>query len=176
MGAEFDPPLVEMVKRKRKRRFASAQGGFDPAQVDAFLVAIASGIEALEAKLHEFRVTPPSPAEDADEGSAKRLARLGEVAERAIEQMLVEAKAEAATIVSEARSEADLITRDAQGVATRPVDEARAFLTQVEEDARRISSNAAERRRQMVEEIRKMQERLLRIAKDLDLVVNPEGS
>jgi DivIVA domain-containing protein len=157
------------------QRFSSVRRGYDSEQVDAFLVAIASRMEALEAELEELRATPPPSTEDAAEGSTKRVERFGEVAGREVERLLVEIKAEAATIVAEARTEADRITKDAQGVATRSVDEARAHLTQVEADARRIPSDIAERRRQVIEETQKMQERLVRIAKDLDLLLNPEG-
>ena len=169
--SEHDPPPDESVEEERNERFASVRRGYYPAQVDAFLVAIASRIRALEAELHELRVAPSSPAKDAPEGSAKRISMLGEVAEREVQEMIEEARAEAATIVSEAGIEADRITTDAQRAATRAVDEASEHLSQVEEEARRIPSDAAERRRQMVEETKVMQERLLRIAKELDLVV-----
>ena len=41
----------------------------------------------------------------------------------------------------------------------------------MEAEARRIPSDVAQRRRQMIEETQAMQERLLRIATELDLVV-----
>jgi DivIVA domain-containing protein len=158
------------------QRFSSVRRGYDPEQVDAFLVAIASNIEALEAELQRLRVTPPSSAEVAPEGPMKRSARLIEVGEREIERMLGEAKTEAATTVSEARSEADRVTNDARDTARRSVDEARAFLSQVEGDAAKMLSDVAERRRQMMGELQKMQEHLVSVARDLDLVLNPEGS
>jgi DivIVA domain-containing protein len=171
MSTEVAPPLVETLKKKPNRRFASVKGGFDAEQVDAFLVAIASSIEALETKSHELEVTAPPPAGDAAEGITKGIERIGEVVEREIKRMLAEARAEAATIVSEAGDAADGIRKDAEGDAARSVEEASMHLTQVEADARRIPSDAAERRRQMIEETQKMQERLLRIATELDLVV-----
>jgi vacuolar-type H+-ATPase subunit H len=190
MGTEIDPPLVEVLKKKPGQRFASVRRGVDAAQVDAFLVKIASRIDALEAELQGVPVTPEVQPEgtgltvpyfpvEAEEGSgerySERIARLGMVGVREVEKMLAEAKAEAATIVSEAKGEADRITNDAQSEATRSVDDARAYLSQVEEDARKIPSDAAERRRRMIEEMRTMQESLQSIAKDLDMAVNPEG-
>ena len=44
----------------------------------------------------------------------------------------------------------------------------------MKEDARRISSDAAKRGRQMIEDIRRMQARLLGIVEDIDLAINPE--
>jgi cell division septum initiation protein DivIVA len=171
MSTEVAPPLAETLKKKPNKRFASVKGGVDAAQVDAFLVAIASSIEALEAKSHELEVIPPPPAEDAAEGSSKAIERIGEVVEREIEKMLAEARGEAATMVSQAGEEADGLRKAAEGDAARSLEEARMHLTQVDADARRIPSDAAERRQQMIEETQKMQERLLRIATELDLVV-----
>ena len=161
MGAEIE----------EQRRFATVKRGYDRAQVDAFLVSIASSMEALEAGLHESRATPPSLPMQPPQGSVGRIEKLGEIAEREIEMMLEEARAEAATIVSEAGIEADRITTDAQRAATRAIDEATEHLSRMEEEARKIPSDVAERRRRMIEETRAMQERLLRIATELDLVV-----
>lgn len=189
MNAEFDLSLVEINNKKQGRRFDSVRRGYDTAQVDAFLVRIASRIEALEEELHQFRVAAEvpthgadlgqdlaaSPAGDASDAYTKGITRLVAAGVREVEKMLAEAKAEAAGIVSEAGIEADRITRDAKSVATRSVDEARASLNQVEEDARRALSDVAERRRQMIEELRNMQEHLVSVAQDLDLMLDPVG-
>jgi DivIVA domain-containing protein len=189
MGVELDPPLAESDKKKRNQRFASVRRGYDPTQVDDFLMTIASRIEALETEMHQepisaeatpqgtdpAEVLPRPAAENGSEGYTQRIARLGAVGEREIERMLAEAKAEAPTIVAEARSEADRIMKDAQSEARRSVEEARAFLTQVDVDARGMLSGVTERRRQMIEELRKMQEHLVSVAQELDLVVNPIG-
>ena len=114
MGPEVDPPLVEVIEKRPGQRFASVRRGVNPAQVDAFLVKIASRIDALETELHqepaevspegEDLIVPHSPAEDAAEGYTERIARLGMVVGvREVKRMLAEAKAEAATIVSEAK-------------------------------------------------------------------------
>ena len=110
MGAEIDPSTEE----KEQRRFATVKRGYDRAQVDAFLVSIASSIDALEAELREFRATPSSAPTEAPHGTAERIEKLGDDAEREVEEMLEEARAEAAAIVAEAGDQADRITRDAQ--------------------------------------------------------------
>ena len=171
MSTEVATPLAETLKKKPNRRFSSVKGGFDAAQVDAFLVAIASSIEALQAQAKEAEVAPPPPAEVAAEGSSRAIERVGEVVAREIEKMLAEARGEAAAIVAQAGEEAEGIRKDAEGHAARSLEEASRYLTQVDADARRIPSDAAERRQQMIEETQKMQERLLRIATELDLVV-----
>ena len=48
MGVEIDPQLVENLKEKR---FPTVKRGFDPEQVGAFLVSVASSIESLAAQL-----------------------------------------------------------------------------------------------------------------------------
>ena len=50
-----------------------------------------------------------------------------------------------------------------------------AFLDRVDEETRTIPEAAEERRRQMTEETRMMQERLLSIAKALDSVLETKG-
>jgi vacuolar-type H+-ATPase subunit H len=175
MGVELDPPPLEGVEKQRDRRFKVVRRGFDPMAVDEFLMTVASRIEALEAALQQAQVLPPSPAVDVSDREPKRVARLGAVGEREVERMLAEAKEEAATIVAEARSEAERIKSDAEIAAKPTVEEAGAFLTKVGEDAGRTLSNVAERRRQMIEELQKMQDRLLRVSQDLDLVLNPAG-
>lgn len=181
MGAELEPPLVEIVKTAEGRRFGSVRRGYDPEQVDAFLLAIASSIEAIETELQQLRVTAEAPSrgedvEDTSDASTKRMSRLAEVGLREVERMLAEAKAESATIVAEAKAEADRTMGDAQRVAKRSVGEARAFLDQVEEDAKALVSGADEHRRRMIDEVRTMQERLVNVAQALELVFDPEAS
>ena len=172
MSTEVARPLAETLKKKPNRRFASVKGGFDAAQVDAFLVAIASSIETLHAELHEVQLTPsPPPATVAGWGSSTRIERIGEGVEREIERMLEESRAEAARIVSEAGDEADGIKKRAEGDAERSLGEARLHIRQVTDEASKILAVAAERRRQSLEETQEMQGRLLRIATELDLVV-----
>ncbi len=184
MGTELHPP-IERDKKKRKRRFPSVKGGFDPAQVDDFLAAIASSIEALQTELQKGRAAEevpsdadpreaaPLPAEgDGSDGLSERIARVATVSEREVDRMLAEAKAEAATIVSEAASEADRIRSDAREEADRSFEEARTYLTRMEEDASEMLSHVAEERQQTVEELRETQERLRRVAQDLDALLD----
>jgi DivIVA domain-containing protein len=187
MGAEPDPALVESVKKEPGQRFASVRRGYDRAEVDDFLVALASKIEALETALQHERVIADvrpqgvdpanapssSPAGQPLDRHAERISRLGVVVEREVEKMRAETKAEAATILAEGRSEADRIRSDAEGGAKRSIEEARAFLIQVEEEAGRMLSGVAERRRQINAELQKMQEHLLGVARDLDLMLDP---
>ena len=171
MGAELDLPLVEINNKREGRRFSSVRRGYDTDQVDAFLIRMASRIEALEKE----RDLAASPAGEASEGYTKGIARLVAAGVREVEKMLAEAKAEAATIVSEAGIEADRITKDAKSVATRSVDEARASLNRVEEQARTTLADVAERRATMIEELRTMQKHLLGVAQDLGLVLDTAG-
>jgi DivIVA domain-containing protein len=172
MSVELDPPYVASRKKKRSRRFGSVRHGYDPGEVDDFLGTIASRLEKLESELHEVHTAEATPPAD-PEAYTQRITRLTEVGVREVEKMLAESKAEAATIVSEAQSEADRIRRDAQQVAERSVDEARAFLSQVEVDAKMMRADVAERRRQMTEELQRMQGHLVNVAHDLNIVLNP---
>ena len=165
MGVEIDPQLVEDLKEKR---FPTAKRGCDPKQVDAFMVAIASSIESLAAQLEEAKAAPSGPAD----ARSRRLERVGEVTEREVGKMLAESKAEAVAIRSKAETEANRIKNEARSEARVAIDEVQAFLDQVDEDTRRIPAAAEERRRQMIEETRTMQELLLGIAKALDGVID----
>ena len=75
-------------------------------------------------------------------------------------------------IRSDAETEADRITNEARDEARVAIDEVQAFLDRVDEETRTIPAAAEERRRQMTEETRMMQERLLSIAKALDSVLD----
>ena len=67
MGTELDPSLIKSVtKKKRGERFASVRHGLNTKQVDDFLGAIVSRIEALESELHEVRATVEDPSQAAD--------------------------------------------------------------------------------------------------------------
>jgi cell division septum initiation protein DivIVA len=183
MGAEPSPALAEILKKKRGRRFASVRRGLDTTQVDEFLVTISSRIEALETELRQAGSSegakdapPPPPEEGEGSGDATgRIARLAAVGEREIDTMLGEANAEAATIATEARGQADRIRAEARAEARRSVEEARGFLTQVEADAGTMLSGVAQRRREMMEELERMQERLLAVAEQLDHLLDPSG-
>ena len=186
---QFDPSLVESVmKKKRGQRFAFIRHGVDTTQVDDFLSAIVSRIEALESELHEVQATgedppqaadleqAPSPApavEEAPDHAGGSVARLLAVGEREIGRMLEEARAEAATIVAEARSDADRIRDDAQAGARRTVEEARVSIGMVQADAGMMLSDVAERRRSLTEELLRMQQHLLSVANELDLILKP---
>jgi cell division septum initiation protein DivIVA len=189
MGAELEPPLVEILEKDQGRRFRRVRHGSDREQVDAFLVAIASSIEALETELDRSRarpqipsggedlVAPPPPAKEPSEGSTERIEKLAAAVERDIERMLEDAKTQAATTVSEAREEADRITSDARDAARQSIDEARSFLMHTERDAEEMQSGAAERRRQMMQELLKMRELLVSVAQALEVVretIGPE--
>jgi len=181
MGAELHPPLTEN-DTKRSRRFASVRRGYDPSEVDEFLTSIASKIEALEKAIQRKRAAAErghaepasSPLGGPENGYTDRMTRLGMVGVREVERMLEEAKAEAASIVEEARSEADRIKREAEGWSRESVAEARTFLTQVEQDAGEVLSGTQERRREMIEELRATQERLVSVAQELSNVLKPE--
>ena len=95
--------------------------------------------------------------------------------EREVAKMLADAKAEAAMIRSEAETEANRIRNEARDEARVAIDEVQAFLDRVDEETRTIPAAAEERRRQMTEETRMMQERLLSIAKALDSVLETKG-
>ena len=181
MGAEQpEPSLAEIVKKRTGTRFETARRGYAPSQVDVFLVSIVSTIDDLERQLRELQAPAEDAGQDSGAGDASssstRIARLVEVGEREVEQMREEANAEAAKIRADAQTEANRITREARDEATRAVDEVQAFLDQVDEDTRRIPAEAEERRRQMIEETRAMQERLLSVADALDDVLDAKGA
>ena len=146
--------------------FGSVRRGYDPSEVDAFLAQVASTIRILEARSRD--AARDDTPDDVTDRLTERFARIVAVQEEEVERLLTEAHAEADAIEAEAEREADRIRGDARDAAERSVEEADAFRERGAAEADDLRSGLAERRREMIEELPRIQQRLRTFLHDLE--------
>jgi DivIVA domain-containing protein len=153
--------------------FGSVRRGYDPKEVDAFLAQVASSIRSLEARSRQAARDAP---EDDDDRLAERFARILAVQEQETETLLRQAHAEASEMAAEAKRDADRIRSAAQDAAERGIAEAGAFRERATEEADQVRSNLVERRRAMVEELPRIQARLLTFLEEIEVTLGAMGT
>ena len=164
---EAGPPLVSSGEQIRQREFATVRRGYDPEQVRAYLSALAVHVESLERALADARArvsrlesAPPAP--DAYEELSKRFAGV-----------LATADSQAAQVVDQARAEADRIKAEAQARAEEVRIRSSRSLIAAQEESDRMLEKLARRREAMLQQLHDMQSRLLSVADDLEVVIQP---
>ena len=145
--------------------FGSVRRGYDPSEVDTFLAQVASSIQIHETRL---RHAAPDTPDDVTDRIAKRLARVLAILESEAEALLTEAHVEAATMVAEAKREAERIRSDGRDAAGRSIGEAHAFRERAAMEADHLRSDLAERRREIIEGLPQIQQRLLVLLQDVE--------
>jgi DivIVA domain-containing protein len=166
---EAEQQLATGVEQIRRREFATVRRGYDPDQVRSYLAAIAGHVEGLERALAEERslvarleVTHQSPGTDAYERLSERFAGVLASADAEAEEMVEQARAEAARIKAEAQASAeDLRIRSSRS------------LIEAQEESDRMLEDLASRREDMLRQLHDMQSRLLSVADDLELAIQP---
>ena len=163
-------PLVASGEQIRQREFATVRRGYDPNQVRAYLVALASHVDSLERSLADARArlaraaeapAPPAPtAPDPYERLSRKFAGV-----------LASADTEAEQIVEQARSEADRIKAEARSHAEEVRDRTSQSLVTAQQEADRMMADLAERRETMLRQLQDMQTRLLAVADDLEVAM-----
>jgi cell division initiation protein len=151
----------------RQREFATVRRGYDPEQVRAYLTALAVHVESLERALADARTrvarlesAPPAP--DAYEELSKRFAGV-----------LATADAQAEEVVDQARAEAERIKAEAQARAEEVRIRSSRSLIAAQEESDRMLENLAQRREAMLRQLHDMQSRLLSVADDLEVAIQP---
>jgi DivIVA domain-containing protein len=179
-ATELDLPLLPSADQVRRREFATVRRGYDPDQVRDYLYAVANALETLEQRLRETKLEletalrlQQEPRRDPYEELAARLTDVLRSADQQAERITQEAREEYRRIVEEARAEADRLRLDAQARAERAHQESRDVLERAREEADRMLSGLAERRRSVVEQLQRMQERLLDVARELEEAIEP---
>ena len=169
-SGEAGPPLVASGEQIRQREFATVRRGYDPEQVRAYLTALAEHVDSLEralvdarARLSRLASAPPAP--DAYEELSKRFAGL-----------LATADAQAGQVVDQARAEADRIKAEAQARAEEVRIRSSRSLIAAQEESDRMLENLAQRREAMLRQLHDMQSRLLSVADDLEVAIQPAPS
>lgn len=179
-ATELDLPLLPSADQVRRREFATVRRGYDPDQVRDYLYAVANALETLEHRLRETKLEletalrlQQEPRRDPYEELASRFAELLRNADQQAERIMQEAKEQYRRMIEEARSEADRIRLDAQARAEQARQESQDALQRARDEADRMLSGLAERRRSVVEQLRHMQERLLDVARELEVTIEP---
>ena len=162
-------PLTASGEQIRQREFATVRRGYDPDQVRAYLAALAAHVEALErslietrARVAELEAAPPPPAVDPYEQLSKRFAGV-----------LATADDQAAQVVDQARNEAARITAEAQARAEEVRIRSSQSLMAAQQESDRMLASLAERRQAMLQQLHEMQSRLLSVADDLEVAIQP---
>jgi len=160
-------------------RFGSVRRGYDPEEVDTFLMQVASAIRILEARIREAPEAPEDTPEDIDERIATRFAGILAIQEREAENLLSEAHLEAEAIVAAADREAEEIRADGQDAAERSIGEATAFRRRAAEEADQLRVDLDERRRDLIAKLPQIRQRLATFLKDLEKTLasieDPDG-
>ena len=169
-SGEAGPPLVSSGEQIRQREFATVRRGYDPEQVRAYLTALAVHVESLEraladarARVTQLQSAPPAP--DAYEELSKRFAGV-----------LATADAQAEQVVDQARADAERIKAEAQARAEEVRIRSSRSLIAAQEESDRMLENLAQRREAMLRQLHDMQSRLLSVADDLEVAIQPAPS
>jgi cell division initiation protein len=138
----------------QNKRFHDAFRGYNHEEVDLFLDQVVSSFNALHAELQNARARLRELEAQADDvrGTEGMLKRTLIAAQRAADEAVAEAKAEAQTMVAEARAEA-------QKMASASEQELADRIAQANERARAIVDEASERYR----DLEAMSEKLRRL-------------
>jgi cell division initiation protein len=164
---EAGHPLGASGEQIRQREFATVRRGYEPEQVRAYLTALAVHVERLEralvdarSRISQLEAAPP-PA-DAYEELSKRFAGV-----------LATADSRAEEVVDQARAEADRIKAEAQARAEEVRIRSSQSLIAAQEESDRMLVNLAQRREAMLRQLHDMQSRLLSVADDLEVAIQP---
>jgi DivIVA domain-containing protein len=188
--SDLDLPLLPSADQIRRREFASVRRGYDPEQVRHYLTAVATQVETLEGGLREARLAaeaasplpaqapapPPPPDTDPYEELGARISGLIGAADQEALRLVDEAKTESARILHEARTEADRIRTDAQSRAEEARQQGAEALAAARAQADATLAGLSDRRETLVSQLQSMQERLLNVAKELDVTIDDGGA
>lgn len=185
MAANIDVPFLPSADQIRRREFASVRRGYDPDQVRDYLVQIADQIEKLEQDLREARLrqggpdatpAPPATSEDPYERLSKRFSTLLATADQEVEGIVEQARAESARMMNEARTEADRIRSDSKARAEEARKASSELLEKAKTEADRVLLGLSARRQDLVQHLQDMQERLLGVARELEVAIESPRS
>jgi DivIVA domain-containing protein len=160
-------------------RFGSVRRGYDPGEVDAFLIQVASAIRILEARIRDAPEAPEDAPQDVDERLAARFAGILAIQESEAENLLSEAHLEAEAVVAAAGREAEEIRADGKDAAERSIDEAAQFSRRAAEEADQLRVDLDERRADLIAKLPQIQQRLVTFLSDLEKTLesieDPDG-
>jgi DivIVA domain-containing protein len=179
---ELDLPVLASAEQIRRREFVTTRRGYDPDQVRDYLEKIADQVGQMESLVREARLeaeaavrAAAAPRTDPYEQLAARVGGLIRVADEEAERIRRDAREEAERILREVRADADRITIDAQSRAEEAKAEGERVLREARERADRAIAGLATRREDLVDQLAAMQGRLLSVAHDLEIAIEPRA-
>jgi DivIVA domain-containing protein len=173
-GAE--PPAVDGGEQIRQREFATVRRGYDPAQVRSYLALVSNHVDALERSLADARrrvAALEAELEAASNAAVEPAIDPYEQISKRFANVLVTADSEAAHVVEQARAEAEQIKAEARARAEEARMRASQSTIAAREESDRMLANLAERRAAMLNQLHEMQSRLLSVAEDLEVAIEP---
>ncbi len=176
---ELDTPSLA-PEQVRRRQFVTVRRGFDPDQVREFLDRIADQMQAQQGMLREARLEaeagtrPSEPRVDPYHQLAARFAETLRSADEQAERIRREATEDARRLLEEARAEADRIRTDAQAKAEEARASAERALREARERADQTIAGLSTRRDALVDQLARMQSRLLGVAHDLETAIDSD--
>ncbi len=171
---DAEPQVVGGAQQIGTREFATVRRGYDPSQVRSYLQLISGHVDALERALADARgrVTELEAELRAAEEDATGSKAFEELSKR-FANVLVTADSEATHIVEQARTEAEHITAEARARAEEARMRSSQALLAAQQESERLAANLAERRAAMLSQLHEMQSRLLSVASDLEVAIEP---
>lgn len=169
-----EPQVVGGAQQIRGREFATVRRGYDPSQVRSYLHLVSDHVDALERALADARGRVSEleaelrTAEEASTGSEAY-----EELSKRFANVLVTADSEATHLVEQARVEAEHIKAEARARAEEARMRSSQALFAAREEAERLAADLAERRAAMLNQLHEMQSRLLSVASDLEVAIEP---
>ncbi len=142
----------------RDVEFRETWKGYNQSDVDAFLDEVAAGVDVLHARIRELSDRPAQPVAPppASEDAVKRTLQL---AQRAADLVVSEAKGVAARTVEDAQAQAHRLTSDAESMATKKREESELQAQRLVESHIQAADTAHAERRSQLEAERVVLER-----------------
>lgn len=176
---ELDSPSLA-PEQVRRRQFVTVRRGFDPDQVREFLERVADQMQTQQEMLREARLEAEAGTRvsetrvDPYHQLAARFADTLRSADEQAERIRREATEDARRLLDEARAEADRIRTDAQGKAEEARASAERALREARGRADQTIAGLSTRRDALVDQLARMQSRLLGVAHDLEVAIDSD--
>ena len=174
----LDHPVLISSQQIRRREFVTTRRGYDPDQVRRYLEELADQVDVMASMIREARLEADTasragaqPHPDPYEQLAARVTSVIREADETAERLRTEGRGEAERILSDARSDAERIRTEAEAAAEQARVDAERTLHHAKEQADNTISGLSARRQALVDQLAQMQQRLLGVARDLEIAL-----
>jgi DivIVA domain-containing protein len=174
----LDHPVLISSQQIRRREFVTTRRGYDPEQVRRYLEELADQVDVMASMIREARLEADTamragaqPHPDPYEQLADRVTSVIREADETAERLRTEGHGEAERILAEARADAERIRTEAEAAAEQARTEAERTLHHAKHQADQTISGLSTRRQALVDQLAQMQQRLLGVARDLEVAI-----